>query len=190
MWLANALTLSRIPLAVVFWLTYGTDWRLSLGLVAAAAVSDAADGTVARWALRRRHDAGATRSTVGEWLDPVADKVFVVLVLGAIQAHDPAPWGLIALIVARELVLIPLGGLYRLLVHGRGEHAFQAQAVGKAATIAELFAIAALIAYRPAVAPLAVAAAVLGLLAVIQYIVRATHHPGHPEQHHEALPHG
>jgi cardiolipin synthase len=182
MWLANALTLSRIPLAVVFWLTYGTDWRLSLGLVALAAVSDAADGTIARWALRRRtHDTRPSRPTVGEWLDPVADKVFVVLVLGAIQAHDPAPWGLVALIVARELVLIPLGGLYRLLVHGRGEHAFQAQALGKAATIAELLAIAALIVYRPAVPPLAIAAAVLGVLAVVQYILRATHHPEHAQ---------
>lgn len=185
MWLANALTLSRIPLAVVFWLTYGTDWRLSLGLVALAAVTDAADGTVARRARRRTRD---TRPSIGEWLDPVADKVFVVLVLGAIQVRDPAPWGLVALIVARELVLIPLGGLYRVLVHGRGEHAFQAQALGKAATIAELFAIAALIAYRPAVPPLAIAAAVLGLLAVIQYILRATH-PDHPDSH-EALPHG
>jgi cardiolipin synthase len=179
MWLANALTLSRIPLAVVFWLTYGLDWRLSLGLVALAAVSDALDGNVARWARRRTGD---TRASIGEWLDPVADKVFVVVVLAAIQVHDPAPWPLVALIVARELVLIPLGALYRLLVHGRGEHAFQAHALGKAATIAELFAIAALIAYRPLVAPLAIAAAVLGLLAVIQYILRATHH--------EALPQG
>src|SRR4051812_9684951 len=104
MWLANALTLSRIPLAVVFWMTYG-DPRLSIALVGLAALTDAADGTVARWAQRRR--GGAPRSTAGEWLDPLADKIFVIGVLGAIQVHDPAPWGLIALIAARELVLIP-----------------------------------------------------------------------------------
>jgi len=175
-WLANALTLSRIPIAIVFWLTYG-DWRLSLALIALAAITDAADGNVARWARRR---AGTrTLSSAGEWLDPLADKFFILVVLGAIQVHDPAPWGLVALIIARELVLIPLAAVYRLVVHGRGQHAFQARALGKAATIAELFAIAALIARdvaAPVVLPLAIAAAVLGLLAVIQYIVRASHH--------------
>lgn len=171
MWLANALTLSRIPIAVVFWLTYG-DWRWSLGLVALAAVTDAADGTVARWARRRTGD---TSPSAGEWLDPLADKVFILVVLAAIQVHDPAPWGLIALIVARELVLIPLAAVYRLIIHGRGEHAFQAGALGKAATIAELLAIGALVLQSSAVVPLAIAAATLGLLAVGQYIVRASH---------------
>lgn len=179
MWLANALTVSRIPIAVVFWLTYG-DWRWSLGLVALAAATDAADGNVARWARRRTGD---TRPSAGEWLDPVADKLFIVIVLAAIQVHDPAPWALIALILAREIVLIPLAAVYRLLVHGRGQHAFQAGALGKAATIAELFAIGALILRNGAVLPLAIAAAVLGLLAVGQYIVRASHRhdaPDHP----------
>lgn len=178
MWLANALTMSRIPIAVLFWLTYG-DWRVSLALIGLAALTDAADGTVARWARRRTGDTG---STAGEWLDPVADKFFILVVLGAIQVHDPAPWGLIALIVARELVLIPLAAIYRLVVHGRREHrehAFQAQALGKAATVAELFAIGALVArdvVAPIILPLAIAAAVLGLLAVVQYILRASHH--------------
>jgi len=171
MWLAHALTLSRIPIAAVFWLTYGKPW-LSLALVGLAALTDAADGNVARWARRR---SGDTRPSAGEWLDPIADKIFILVVLGAIQVHDPAPWGLLALIVARELVLIPLAAVYRVVVHGRGAHAFQAGTLGKAATIAELFAIGALILRTPAVVPLAIAAAVLGLLAVAQYIVRAGH---------------
>jgi cardiolipin synthase len=171
MWLAHALTLSRIPIAVVFWLTYGSP-AVSLSLVVLAAVTDAADGTVARWARRRSGDTGAS---AGEWLDPLADKVFILVVLAAIQVHDPAPWPLVALIIARELVLLPLAAIYRLVSHGRSEHAFQAEGIGKAATIAELVAIATLIVYRPIVAPLAVTAAALGLLAVIHYILRATH---------------
>ena len=177
MWIAHALTLSRIPIAVVFWLTYG-DWRISIALVVLAALTDAADGTVARWARRRTHD---TRPSLGEWLDPLADKVFIILVLAAIQVHDPAPWWLVAVIVARELVLIPLAGIYRIVAHGRGEHAFKAAPIGKAATIAELVAIGALI-LRPAsahiertVMPLALIAGALGLIAVISYIARASH---------------
>lgn len=171
MWLAHALTLSRIPIAVIFWLTYG-DWRWSLGLVALAAVTDALDGTVARRAKRR---SGDPRPSIGEWLDPLADKTFIIVVLGAIQVHDPVPWGLVALIVARELVLIPLAAIYRLVVHGRGEHAFQADAIGKAATIAELVAIAALVVRSSLVVPLAVIAGTLGLIAVVHYIARASH---------------
>lgn len=170
MWLAHGLTLSRIPIAVVFWLTYGDRWW-SLSLVVLAALTDALDGTVARWVKRRT----GNTSTLGEWLDPVADKLFIVIVLAAIQVHDPVPWILLALICARELVLVPLVMIYRLVVHGRGKHAFQAQGVGKAATVAELAAIVAIILRSPAIAPLAIAAAVLGLTAVALYIVRAAH---------------
>ena len=166
MWLANALTLSRIPLAAGFWLTYG-DVRWSLAFVVLAALTDALDGTVARWALHGSH-----RPTAGEWLDPLADKVFVITVLGAIQFHDPAPWGLIVLIAARELVLIPLAATYRLVMPSRMPHAFKAGTLGKAATIAELGAIVALTVRAPVAWPLAIAAGVLGLAAVGSYVVR------------------
>lgn len=171
--LAHALTLSRIPLAVLFWMTYG-DPAWSIALVAVAALTDALDGTVARWAMRR---SGATRSA-GEWLDPLADKVFVIGVLAAIQLHDPAPWGLIALIAARELVLIPLAAAYRLVVPARMPHAFEAGAIGKAATIAELAALAALIVRSSLALPLAVAAAALGLTAVVAYVTLEASAPG------------
>jgi cardiolipin synthase (CMP-forming) len=175
MWLAHALTLSRIPIAVVFWLTYG-DWRWSLALVVLAALTDAVDGTVARWWRRRTGD---TRPSIGDWLDPVADKAFIILVIGAIQAHDPVPWLVLGLIVARELVLIPLAALYRIVVHGRG-HRFKADAFGKAATIAEFVAVAALIMRSSLIVPLALVAGALGLVAVVHYVVRASHS-------HEAL---
>jgi cardiolipin synthase (CMP-forming) len=172
MWLAHALTLSRIPIAVAFWLTYGV-WRWSLALVVLAALTDAADGNVARWARRRTGD---TRPSIGEWLDPVADKAFVIIVLGAIQAHDPVPWAVIGLIVARELVLIPLVTIYRLVSQRRrGKHAFKAGALGKAATIAEFVAVAALIVRSSFIVPLAIIAAALGLIAVAHYILRASH---------------
>lgn len=168
MWLAHALTLSRIPIAVVFWLTYGHQ-PLSVALVVLAALTDAADGNVARWAKRRT----GSQSTLGEWLDPLADKIFVVLVLAAIQLSDPVPWGLMALIVARELVLVPVAMVYRLVVHG--EHKFKAGVLGKAATIAEFAAVIAIILHSPFLLPLAITAAVLGLGAVATYIDRSMH---------------
>lgn len=169
MWFAHVLTLSRIPIAFGFWWTYG-DRRWSIALLALAALTDAVDGAVARWSRRRT---GITTPSVGEWLDPLADKVFVLVAIAAVQHHDPAPWPLVALIVARELVLIPLATVYRLAVHGRGAHAFQAAAIGKAATVAEVAALAALLLYRPALPPLAIVAGVLGVAAAGRYVVRA-----------------
>lgn len=174
MWLAHVLTLSRIPIAVGFWWTYG-DRRWSMALLALAALTDAADGAVARWSRRRT---GITTPSAGEWLDPLADKVFVLVAIGAVQHHAPAPWALVALIVARELVLIPLATVYRLAIHGRGAHAFQAAPIGKAATVAEVAALAALVLYRPALPALAIVAGVLGVAAAARYVLRARHAHG------------
>lgn len=171
MWLAHVLTLSRIPIALGFWWSFG-DRRWSMALLALAALTDAADGAIARWSRRRT---GITTPSAGEWLDPLADKVFVLIAIAAVQHHAPAPWPLVALIVARELVLIPLATVYRLAVHGRGAHAFQAAPIGKAATVAEVAALAALVLYRPALPPLAIVAGVLGVAAAARYVLRARH---------------
>ncbi|MCQ8205496.1 hypothetical protein NP569_24715, partial [Vibrio parahaemolyticus] len=69
--------------------------------------------------------------------------------------------------------LIPLATIYRIAVHGRGRHAFKADALGKAATIAEFVAVGALILRSSLIVPLAVIAATLGLVAVGHYIVRS-----------------
>jgi len=174
MWLANGLTLARIPLAGVFWLTYGRiEW--SIAVIALAAISDALDGRIAR---RARARIGDRAGHAGEWLDPVADKIFVFVVLATLVAHDAAPWQVAVMILARELVIVPLGIIYRVVLVARPpvEHAFQADLLGKATTIAQLFAVLAIVAHAPLVGlALAIAAAALGLAAAGHYVVRATH---------------
>jgi len=175
-WLAHALTLSRIPLAIAFWLLYEhRAWAAAV--VAVAALTDALDGTIARRV--RRHaaiDARANTSRIGDWLDPVADKAFVLIALAAVVIHDhPARW-IIALIAARELVLVPLAVAYRIMLfarHGTGRQ-FRAGRVGKAATVAQVIAVAALVLRSSWVTPLALVAAGLGLVAVGHYVVRTT----------------
>ena len=176
MWLANALTLVRIPLAGLFWLAYGhLAW--SLAIVGVAALTDALDGTVARWARGRPEGPpeggrrGRSGSTAGEWLDPLADKVFVFGVLAATAVRGTTAWALVALVCARELLLVPLAIAYR-LTRPRAPHAFQADRLGKAATIAQLAAVLAIVFGLRAAPLLAVVAAVLGLAAVAHYVVR------------------
>ena len=182
MWLANALTLARVPLAaclVVVLDRPSATLRVAahpgeagvcdrpawaLAIVIAAALSDAADGSVARWA--RRH--GST-STAGDWLDPAADKLFIVTAVVAI-AWRAGAWPIAALIGARELVLVPLVLAYRLWPRRRLH--FKAAWVGKIATDVQLVAIGVLVALPAYALPFAIAAGALGLAAVADYARR------------------
>jgi len=164
-WLAHALTLSRIPIAIALWFTYGDPWP-SVALIALAAVTDAADGNLARYMQRRGH----TEPAIGGWLDPLVDKIFVAIVLVIIwlASRDLL---LIALVGAREIVLVPLVAIY-LARRGRADQ-LHADPIGKAATIAQFVALALAVAIPAwAIVP-AIAAAVLGLAAVAHYISRA-----------------
>jgi len=164
MWPAHLLTLVRIPLAIAIACAYGRP-VLVVALIVAAAASDAADGNVARWLKRR----GATTPDIGGWLDPLVDKIFVAIVLASIviATHDVA---IVALIGARELLLVPLLAVY--LATRRDRPRLSADPIGKIATIAQFAALSVAVA-RPAWAlPPAILAATLGVAAVVHYIVR------------------
>jgi cardiolipin synthase (CMP-forming) len=174
MWVAHLLTLSRIPLALVFWIAV-SDPRWAFAVMALAALTDIVDGAVARRA-RRVAEARGLRPPPGPgaWLDPVCDKFFVLSVLVATYAElAPSPYLLMA-IATRELILIPLAALYRLtpLFRARMRYDFRAGPLGRAATIAQFLAIAALLLRHPSQVPLAAVAAAVGLLAAIHYIRR------------------
>src|SRR3954469_22534336 len=111
--LPNLLSLSRLPLGGVFWIALGSAARATparaaaaLGVMGLAAVTDMLDGYVAR----RR---GADLVGAGSWLDPFCDKLFVGAVLGALHVQRGVSLGLLALIVTRELLQLPMALVYR-----------------------------------------------------------------------------
>ncbi|MFN0252435.1 MAG: CDP-alcohol phosphatidyltransferase family protein [Kofleriaceae bacterium] len=165
MWLAHMLTLSRLPIALALTRTFGHPaW--SAALVMLAAGTDAIDGTVARWLKRR----GATRPDIGGWLDPLVDKLFVVIVLATIgwHTHDVV---LLALIATREILFAPLAIVY--LVRRVPLSTLHARPIGKAATISQFLACAVAV-VDPAYAwPLAIGAAILGAAAIVDYAMNA-----------------
>lgn len=164
MWPAHLLTLSRFPIALGLTQTYGnTPWTIAL--IALAALTDTADGTVARYLQRR----GKTWPDIGGWLDPLVDKVFVLIVVGTIWAHTHDAL-LIGLIAAREVVLIPLVIAY--LIRGRPTSHLKADVFGKIATIAQFVACAVAVAVPSEALPVAAVAAALGLAATGHYIAR------------------
>jgi cardiolipin synthase len=173
--LPNLLSLSRLPLGWLFWLALGPTpapgnlgpGLMALGVMALAAVTDVLDGYLAR-------KEGAEVSGTGSWLDPICDKLFVGAVLAALHFERGVPLGMLAMIVARELIQLPMSIVYRAIPTLRRwlRYDFRASVLGKAATIAQFLAIGALVVQLPATLPICLAFG-LGIVALIDYIRRA-----------------
>jgi CDP-diacylglycerol--glycerol-3-phosphate 3-phosphatidyltransferase len=141
--LPNALTISRIflvPLLVVVLLTK-FEGRQILGirkeLVAAAifgiaALTDFLDGYVAR----RRQQV----TTLGQMIDPLADKLLTSAAFISLVAMDMAPAWMVAVIIGREFAVTGL----RSIAYGRGQ-TIPASPLGKFKMISQVVAILLLI---------------------------------------------
>ena len=171
--LANALTAGRAVLvAPVIGLIALGDLSGALSLFLLAALTDALDGPLARRAGRP--------SALGAALDPLADKLLVVGALGALTLRGLAPGWAFVLILARELLAVER--------RARTPEPMGATADGKAKTVLQVSAIAALLAAAawpsaglagPAEAVLGAAAA-LTLLSGVRLVLRARQTTAHP----------
>lgn len=74
--------------------------QLALLLVFAAGISDAIDGFLAR------HFRWQTR--IGAYLDPIADKLLLVLVFIALSIHGSLPWWTLGLFLLRDLWILAM----------------------------------------------------------------------------------
>lgn len=166
MWIAHTLTLSRIPIAIALWWAWG-DPVWSIALIGFAALSDAADGNVARWWKRRHPLAPGDRRDIGGWLDPAVDKLFVAIVLVVVWVAR-GDLVTIALVGARELVLVPLIAVY--LARGQRSRELRADPIGKVATIAQFVALAVIAGVPRHARPAAIGCAAIGLAAAIHYV--------------------
>lgn len=132
----NSLTLLRIALlpvfVVVFYLPTGWGRTAAAVIFTLAAVTDWLDGYLAR-------RLGQT-SKLGEFLDPVADKLMVAVVLVLLLEAHPTPWLALpaAVIIGREITISAL----REWMAELGERKRVAvSAFGKFKTIAQMVAL-------------------------------------------------
>ncbi|MEU4381708.1 CDP-alcohol phosphatidyltransferase family protein [Micromonospora echinofusca] len=133
-----------LPNVISFVRLLGVPLFLYLLLVAradvAAVVVLAIGGTtdwVDGWVARRMHQV----SRLGELLDPLADRLYILATLLAFTARDVVPWQFTAALLARELLL--LGSLAVLRRHGYGPP--PVHYVGKTATFLLLAAFPVLL---------------------------------------------
>jgi cardiolipin synthase (CMP-forming) len=126
---ANQLTLLRMLLipAFVILVVYG-QFGWALIVFATAGVTDALDGLIAR--------RSGQKTTLGAWLDPMADKLllvttFVVLTLPNLELANRLPIWLTVLIISRDVGIVLTVAIVNLAI---GPRTFRPSAAGKVAT--------------------------------------------------------
>ena len=172
--LPNLLTISRIPMAILVWFR-PSDPYFVLGLMALAGITDVLDGWLERRQRRKRGKLSDPGTTMGAWLDPLCDKIFMLSLLTAITSARSLPLWLVPLIALREILqtLVAIGAKAVPALREGLHFKFGANVLGKATTVTQFLSIAAILLHRPGQIPLALAAAGLGLIAVVVYVRRA-----------------
>lgn len=123
----NALSMLRLVLVPVFlWLLFGAHANAwAVGVLMFSGFSDWADGKIARLVDNQS-------SRLGELLDPLVDRIYMVTVPLALAVHGSVPWWFVVTLLARDVVLAATLPLLR----SRGLAALPVTYLGKAATFA------------------------------------------------------
>lgn len=170
---ANQLTLTRMLLipAFVILLLYGyRGWALTA--FAAAGVTDLFDGLIARRT--------GQKTTLGAWLDPVADKLlllsmFVMLTMPGVGPPNRLPLWFTVLVISRDVGIVATAAIFNLAV---GPRTFRPSMYGKTATA--LYIVTGVVAlsfnylgqHSPLVTVLVYASLVITVVSAGDYAVR------------------
>ncbi len=174
---AHLLTAVRVPLAALLWLRPG-DPVFFLGVLAAGGVSDVLDGVFAR--MLDADQRGDPRH-IGSWLDPVCDKIFALSSIIAATVSFEPPIVLVALLLFREALQLPLLLVYLTSWLPRGRHAdLAAVPAGKLTTVLQFGALVCIVLRSPLLYVMAPAVALSGTVAVAVFLRRASVALGEP----------
>jgi cardiolipin synthase len=127
--LPNVISLVRLACAPIFvWLLADDHLLAAAGLLAVLGASDWVDGWIAR-----RFDQG---SELGKVLDPVADRILLLVAAIALLVQGSVPLVVGVLVLAREALI----SVAVLALAAAGAKRIDVQWVGKAGTLALMFA--------------------------------------------------
>jgi phosphatidylglycerophosphate synthase len=172
----NLLSLVRIPLSVVPWF-FPDDRVVFAVILALGGITDGLDGTVARWMAKRRGEEIADAGGMGAWMDPLCDKIFAVVVVGAALYGFKPPLWIVPVLLLRDIAIGLLFVPFRLVLKDKiKDFDFRATRSGKNTTVLQYAAVLAIIFYEPAVIPLTVATGLVGTWATISIARRAWKH--------------
>jgi cardiolipin synthase len=134
----NLLTLLRICLAP-FLVSAILEHRyaLSLGLFITAGLTDALDGLLARLLKQT--------SVLGQYLDPVADKLLLSTLFVVLMVQGLIPMRVTVLVFGRDVGILMVAAL---LYAATGRREFSPSVLGKANTLAQILAVAAVLLHQ------------------------------------------
>jgi cardiolipin synthase len=127
----NQLTLLRlifVPFVIMNVLDRDYSW--ALGIFVAAGVSDALDGLLAR-VLEQR-------TRVGEYLDPIADKLLLSSMFLVLSFTHQIPWRYTVLVFSRDISILVIAAV---LYMTTSIHDFRPSIFGKMNTVAQVAAV-------------------------------------------------
>jgi len=134
----NLLTVMRICLApLLVSAILDNRFGLSFGLFLAAGLTDALDGMLARWLKQR--------TVLGEYLDPVADKLLLSTLFLVLTHKRLIPVTITALVFGRDVGILLVAAILYAAV---GRREFLPTTVGKANTVAQVAAVAVVLLHQ------------------------------------------
>jgi cardiolipin synthase len=175
---ANQITLLRLAFVPIFAiLVISQKYRFALAVLAAAALSDIVDGTVARLLKQE--------TPLGMALDPIADKILMITAYLTLSFRDALPWWLTILVISRDVIIVMTTLLISLVV---GYRPFHPTYLGKASTVVQVATIFAALSFQARVPHVTASvvlafvylAAALTVASGIHYVIVVRQRYGHP----------
>jgi phosphatidylglycerophosphate synthase len=152
----NLLSASRLPIAAAFFVVEEARWRGALLLI--GALTDALDGLTARHFR--------LQSRAGTIIDPLFDKLFVLVVLAAFLTGPRLGWAEFLLLIARDVYI----ALAYVVVKVLGFRVVWApRLAGKLVTFLQVITLFVLLVVPQALGALVVAVAVASAVAIVDY---------------------
>ena len=134
----NLLTILRICLApFLVSALLEKRFRLTFGLFVAAGLTDALDGTLARWLKQR--------TVLGQYLDPVADKLLLSTLFLVLTHMNLIPATVTVLVFGRDVGILVVSAILYAAV---GRREFHPSLFGKANTVAQVTCVAVVLLHQ------------------------------------------
>jgi len=165
----NVLTLLRlmfVPFVAIAIIEGRFDVALSIFII--AGISDGLDGLLARWLKQR--------TTLGEYLDPIADKLLLSTLFLVLAAMNYLPWWVTVIVFSRDVGILVVSAVLYITTSLRD---FRPSVIGKANTLAQIVTVLLVLMHgvwdEPWISSAsrvgAWAVAVLTMLSALHYIV-------------------
>jgi phosphatidylglycerophosphate synthase len=158
--LPNTISLSRVVLALAFVLV-SEPWD-RIALIAVAGFTDLIDG----WLARR----GKSETTTGALLDPIADRIFVLVAISTYLIEGQLTTGQYLIFLTRDLATA-VGFVVAKIIPALRPAVFRARMLGKVVTVVQLVTLVAIIVVPELTNVLVITIGVISVASIVDYTI-------------------